>query len=196
MKKLYLALALTMSIIAAQAQVTVAGSKLTDNLSITLKGGGVSPLQHYAFWPATRGMFGVELRKQITPVLGVGVEGEWSINTSSWNKPTAFIGAPHSATIIDHQLVGGFATLNIANAIAGYTGTPRFVEVEGVVGLGWGHGYKTGKMTLLDGTETKIPDQNSWYTKAGLNVNMNLGESKAWTVSLKPAIVYNMGKRA
>ena len=196
MKKLYLALALTMSIIAAQAQVTVAGSKLTDNWSITLKGGGVSPLQHYAFWPATRGMFGAELRKQITPVLGVGVEGEWSINTSSWNKPSAFIGAPHSATIIDHQLVGGFATINIANAISGYTGAPRFVEVEGVLGLGWGHGYKTGKMTLLDGTEEKIPDQNSWYTKAGLNVNMNLGESKAWTVSLKPAIVYNMGKNA
>ncbi len=196
MKKIFMAMALMLSLVAAQAQVTVAGSKFTDNWSFTLKGGAVSPLQHYAFWPACRGLMGAELRKQVTPVLGVGIEGEWSINTSSWDKPTAYIGAPHSATIIDHQLVGAFATINLANAIGGYRGTPRLVEVEGVLGTGWGHGYKTGTETLLDGTEAKVLDQNSWYTKAGLNINMNLGERKAWTVALKPAIVYNMGKTA
>ena len=196
MKRFVLALALALSLVAAQAQVTVAGSKFTDNWSFTLKGGAVSPLQHYAFWPSARAMFGAELRKQVTPVLGLGVEGEWSINTSSWFEEPAYIGLPHSATMIDHQLVGGFATLNIANAISGYKGVPHFVDVEGVLGLGWGHGYKTGTMMDDEGLEVKIPDQNSWYTKAGLNINMNLGQSKAWTVALKPAIVYNMGKSA
>ena len=196
MKKFLLAMALMMSLSAAQAQVTVAGSKFTDNWSFTLKGGAVSPLQHYAFWPSARPMFGAELRKQVTTVFGLGVEGEWSFNTSSWAEAPAFIGQPHSATIIDHQLVGGFATINIANAITGYKGVPSFMDVEGVLGLGWGHGYKTGTYITDAGAELKIPDQNSWYTKAGLNINMNLGEAKAWTLSLKPAIVYNMGKSA
>lgn len=35
-------------------------------------------------------------------------------------------------------------------------------------------------------------DQNSMSTKLGLNFNFNLGESKAWTLALKPALVYDM----
>ena len=41
---------------AAQAQVTLEGTKLTDNVSFTLKGGAVSPFQHYAFFKNARGM--------------------------------------------------------------------------------------------------------------------------------------------
>ena len=63
---------------AAQAQVTLEGTKLTDNVSFTLKGGAVSPFQHYAFFKNARGMFGAELRKQLTPIFGFGVEGEWT----------------------------------------------------------------------------------------------------------------------
>ena len=205
MKKILLTLALIMGFVATQAQVTLEGSKFTDNWSLTLKGGAVSPLQHYAFWPSARGMFGAELRKQITPVLGLGVEGEWSINTSSWAKAPAFIGMPHSNTIIDHQLVGGFATLNIMNMLTRYRGVPRTLELEAVLGLGWWHAYKTSgvNMSVVPIPEAgeiinyvDYPDQNSWYTKAGMNININLGESKAWTVSLKPAVVWCMGKEA
>jgi len=35
-------------------------------------------------------------------------------------------------------------------------------------------------------------DQNSWSTRFGLNFNFNLGETKAWTLGIKPAIVYDM----
>lgn len=202
MKRIILTFALILGFVASQAQVTVAGSKLTDNWSVTLKGGAVSPLQHYAFWKAARGAFGLELRKQITPLVGAGVEGAWTINTSSWNKEPALLGAPHSATIIDHQMVGGFGTINFANLFGGYKGYPHLLDVEGVLGIGWLHAYKTGTYLLessdpaVDPVEAKYPDKNSWYTKAGLNVNLNLGESKAWTLSLKPAVVWNMGKRA
>ena len=169
--------------------MTVKGSKFSDNWSLTLKGGAVSPFQHYAFWPAARGIWGVELRKQVTPVLGLGVEGEWTINTSSWNKQYSVWG-PHSKNIFDHQLVGAFGTINFANMLLGYKGMPRTLEVEGVLGAGWWHGYKT--------TEGDIHynDDNSWYTKAGLNINWNLGESKAWTLALKPAVVWHMGAGA
>ncbi len=53
--------------------------------------------------------------------------------------------------------------------------------MEAVAGMGWLHYYVNG-----DG------DQNSWSTRLGLNFNFNLGESKAWTLGIKPAIVYDM----
>ena len=67
------------------------------------------------------------------------------------------------------------------NLFASYTGEPRLFEVEAVAGMGWLHYYVNG-----DG------DQNSWSTRLGLNFNFNLGESKAWTLGIKPAIVYDM----
>lgn len=177
MKKILLIAALVMGFAAAQAQVTVQGSKFTDNWSITLKGGVVSPYQHYAFWPNARGIAGVELRKQITSIWGLGVEGEWSFNTSSWY-------GYKSANIVDHQLVGGFAAVNFTNLLLGYIGKPRTLDVEGVVGAGWWHAYYP---------ESQGYDLNSWYTKAGINIGFNLGESKAWTLALKPAVVWYMG---
>ena len=73
---------------------------------------------------------------------------------------------------------------------------PRMLDVEAVAGAGWWHAYKTGKVVDLEGNEYKIPDQNSWYVKAGLNLNWNVGETKALTVSLKPAVVWYMGRGA
>ena len=82
MKKIILLAVAVMTLSAASAQVTVKGSKIYDNISVTLKGGIVSPYQHYAFWKNARGVAGIELRKQVTPILGLGIEGEWSINRS------------------------------------------------------------------------------------------------------------------
>ena len=170
---------------AAQAQTTVQGSKAFDNMSITLKGGAVSPFQHYAFFKNARGIFGLEVRKQVTPVLGLGLEGEWTINTSSWNDyrtPWAPFGGK-SVNWFDHQFVGAFGAFNLSNLFGGYKGAPRFVEVEAVAGAGWLHAYQHG----VDNS-----DENSWYTKYGVNFNFNLGESKAWTISLKPSVLWDM----
>lgn len=199
MKKLFLLAVAAMTISAASAQVTVEGSKIYDNISVTLKGGIVSPFQHYAFWKAARGVAGLELRKQITPVLGLGVEGEWSINTSSWTKgygEHTSVWGPHSSTIIDHQLVGAFGTVNLSNLLLGYNGMPRTLDVEAVAGAGWWHAYKTGEVVGPDEEMTDLADKNSWYTKAGVNLNWNIGEAKAWTLSLKPAVVWYMGRGA
>ena len=163
--------------ISAQAQATVEGSKFFDNWSLGLKGGAVSPAKGHGFWHNSRGIFGLELKKQITPVFGLGIEGEWTVNTSSW---TGF----KSATALDHQYVGVYGTLNLMNVFAGYKGAPRFFEIEAVAGTGWLHAYYPYASKVLDG--------NSWANKAGLNFNFNLGESKAWTLSIKPAVVWNM----
>lgn len=184
MKNIILLAAALLGMTAAQAQVAdhVYGTKFTDNWSVTLKGGAVSPAHHYAFWKNARGIFGAEIRKQVTPVLGLGVEGEWTINTSSWNKAITPVWGLHSATMIDHQLVGAFAAFNLSNLFGGYKGAPRTLEFEAVAGAGWLHGYKTANSA----------DMNSWYTKYGVNINWNLGESKAWTISLKPSIFWDM----
>lgn len=177
MKKIILAaaLALGMGAMSASAQ-TVQESKFFDNWSFTLKGGAVSPFQGHGFWQNARGMWGAEIRKQVTPVFGIGVEGELSVNTSSW---TGF----KSANTFDHQYVGMFATVNFNNLFAGYAGAPRVFEVEAVVGSGWLHSYYPTAQAL---------DGNSWANKFGLNFNFNLGASKAWTFSIKPAILFNM----
>lgn len=183
MKKfMIMALALTMGA-TAMAQATVEGSKALDNISITVKGGMTSPLQGYRFWPNARGVFGLELRKQISPVFGVGIEGEWTVNTSSWDKAGS-VWAPHSPNTIDHQYVGGFGTLNLMNIFGGYKGAPQAFEIEALMGTGWWHGYKHAA--------TWVPDENSWYTRVGLNFNYNFGKAKQFTLSFKPSIVWDM----
>ena len=185
MKKIILILALFMGVFAAQAQ-SLQENKFFDNMSVTLKGGAIMPFQGYAFWPSARGIFGLEIKKQVTPVFGMGIEGEATINTTSWEKTPNYWG-PKSPNIIDHTLAGLFGTVNLGNLFAGYKGIPRFFELEGVIGAGWLHAFHRTESANMYGN-----DYNSWYTKAGANLNFNFGESRAWTFSLKPAVVWDM----
>ena len=185
MKKIILILALFMGVFAAQAQ-SLQENKFFDNWSVTLKGGAIMPFQGYAFWPSARGIFGLELRKQITPVIGFGIEGEATINTTSWEKTPNYWG-PKSPNIIDHTLAGLFGTVNLGNLFAGYAGKPRVFELEGVIGAGWLHAFHRTESANIYGN-----DYNSWYTKAGANLNFNFGENRAFTFSLKPAVVWDM----
>ena len=185
MKKIILTLALLMGVCAAQAQ-SLEQNKFFDNMSVTLKGGAIMPFQGYAFWPSARGIFGLEIKKQLTPVFGLGVEGEATINTTSWEKEPNYWG-PKSPNIIDHTMAGMFGTVNLSNLFGGYKGIPRAFEIEGVIGAGWLHAFHRNESANVYGN-----DYNSWYTKAGANLNFNFGESRAWTFSLKPAIVWDM----
>ena len=185
MKKIILIFALFMGVFAAQAQ-SLQENKFFDNMSVTLKGGAIMPFQGYAFWPSARGVFGLELRKQITPVIGFGLEGEATINTTSWEKTPNYWG-PKSPNIIDHTLAGLFGTVNLSNLFMGYKGMPRVFEVEGVIGAGWLHAFHRAEAATMYGN-----DYDSWYTKAGANLNFNFGESRAWTFSLKPSVVWDM----
>ena len=59
----------------ANAQTTVQGSKFTDNWSVELKTGMITPLTHSAFFKNARPALGLEFTKQLTPVFGLGVQG-------------------------------------------------------------------------------------------------------------------------
>ena len=169
MKKSIILLAMVLGAFTANAQSVVEGTKLTDNWSVEVNAGAITPLTHSAFFKNARPGFGIGVSKQLTPIFGLGLQGMGYINTTS------------SKTAFDASDISLLGKVNLMNLFAGYNGTPRLFEVEAVAGAGWLHYYVNG-----DG------DQNSWSTRFGLNLNFNLGESKAWTLGLKPAIVYDM----
>ena len=169
MRKSIILLAFVLGGFTANAQSVVEGTKLTDNWSVELKAGAVTPLTPSDFFKGMRPAFGIGISKQLTPIFGLGFQGMGYVNTTQ------------SKTAFDASDVSLLGKVNLMNLFAGYNGTPRLFEVEAVAGMGWLHYYASG-----DG------DENSWSTRFGLNLNFNLGESKAWTVGLKPAIVYDM----
>ncbi len=157
----------------ATAQNAIEQSRFTDNMSATVKGGAVTPLNSSDFLGNMRGAFGLDLRKQFTPAFGVGVEGTVSVNTSSWY-------GLQNKNAFEHQLVGTYGSLNLMNLFGGYNGYRRAFEIETVAGVGWLHYYSPDY------------DSNSWYTRAGLNFNFNFGSDRQWTFSLMPSVVWNM----
>ena len=127
-KKMLLGLVLATTAVSAQAQV-LEGTKILDNWSIGINGGVVTPLTSGSLLKDARANMGIEVSKQITPILGFGIEGMWSINTTE------------SKTIFDNSTLMGLAKVNFMNIFCGYKGAPRLFEIEGVYGLGWLHTY-------------------------------------------------------
>ena len=169
MKKIIVSLLMCMTVVAANAQKSVEGNKFTDNWSVGINVGGTTPLTHSAFFKDMRAVLGIGLNKQLTPIVGFGFEAMGSINTTP------------SKTAFDNTNLSLLNTLNLSNLFCGYTGAPRFFEVESLVGLGWLHYAVNG-----------ADDLNSLSSKLGLNFNFNLGDEKAWTLAFKPALVYDM----
>ncbi|MBE6287412.1 MAG: OmpA family protein [Mediterranea massiliensis] len=169
MKKIILLSAIALGSLTMSAQDVVQGTKITDNWSIGLTTGSTSKVTHNAILKNARPMFGLEISKQLTPIVGLGIQGVGYINTTG------------SATAIDASDVSMFGRINLMNLFGGYEGMPRNFEIETNTGVGWLHYYEAGQ-----------GDINSISARMGLNFNFNLGESKAWTISMRPAIVYDL----
>ncbi len=192
MKKLFIASAALIAFagVARAEFAPLTPSKPFDNYSITLKGGVVSPMynpavdaegKHITFARNMRGIAGLEIRKQLLPAFGIGVEGQAAFNTSTFNH------AESMHNIVDNTYVGVFGAVNLGTLFAGYAGQPRLFEVEAVAGMGWIHGFVP---------ESQGKDWNDLGAKTGLNFNFNLGAAKAWTVAIKPAIVWDLSNPA
>lgn len=162
------AMAMAMSV---NAQKAYEGTKFFDNWYVGLNGGGITPTSHSAFWKNMRGTVGVELGKQVTPVLGISFQGLTAVNTSM------------SRTAFDALSLTANGKINLNNLFWGYNGAPRLFEVEAVAGIGWGHDFMNSGYGW----------DNSYVTsRFGASFNFNLGEEKAWSVNFKPAVVYRM----
>ena len=164
----------------AQQANALQESKFFDNWSVGLNVGVATPIAHSAFWGNMRPQVGVELTKQITPVFGLGFQGMAGINMQNTYP---YGGWGTSCTAFDITNVSVLGKINLSNLFFGYNGQPRLFEMEAVAGAGWIHKYWHGN---------RPGDDNAFSTKYGLNFNFNVGEKKAWTIALKPAVVWDM----
>lgn len=170
MKKTILLSAFILGTITVSAQETaLVGNNLGDNWSVGITTGASTKMTHNAFIKGMRPLFGLEVSKQVTPILGIGVQG------------LGYIKSTDSPSMIDATDLSLSGRINLMNLFAGYEGMPRNFEIETNTGLGWLHYYAPG-----DG------DSNSLSARMGLNFNVNLGESKAWTMSFRPALMYDI----
>lgn len=172
MKSIILSAAAAAIAISASAQAVETPS-FGDNWSLGVQGGVTTPMTHHAFFKSMKPVVGLTLKKQLTPVFGIGAEGYGGINTSSWK------GRTHSSTIVDDSYVGVFGTADLFNLFGGYDGSVRPFSIEAVAGAGWGHMY-----------ETETPDHNYFATRAGLNFNFNVSDNV--TLNVSPSVYYDM----
>lgn len=179
MKKTLLiaAAAATLGAFASEAQI-VESPSIFDNVYIGVQGGVTAPMHGNAFFGGMRGMAGLEVGKQITPVFGVGVEGLFGVNTSSWSRRI------HSSTAFDNSYVGAYGTVDLVNLFGGYPCRVRPFGLAAQAGIGWGHYFQSGD----------VGDLNFVAAKFGLNFNFNVTEHL--TLALKPSLIYNLSGHA
>lgn len=156
----------------AQEEVLM-GNKLSDNWYVGVSGGLSRQLgDSYNNSNKNGGLFGFEVGKQATPVLGV-----------SFQALTGF-GTTWSNNAVDELQFVINGKVNFSNLIWGYKGEPRLFEVEGILGAGGGREFFTAK---------QAGDNNYFLYRAGLGLNFNLGNEKQWTAALRPALVTKLG---
>ena len=170
MKKTILLSVFALGALTINAQtVVVEGGGFWDNWSMGVQGGATMKMSGEGFFKSARPAFGLTLGKQWTPILGMDIQGMGYVNTTN------------SSTMIDASDVSLIGRMNLMNLFAGYNGMPRPFEVETVTGLGWLHHYMNGN-----------GDTDDLSARVGLNFNFNLGEDAAWTLGIKPAVVFNL----
>ena len=172
MKKLFTTLALCATMLAASAQNAVKGNMFTDNWTLGISGGVITPTTGHAFFGSMRPTITLELTKWLTPYYGLAAQGQTGINLNNldWGS---------SKTAFDEAQVMLLNKINLMNMFGGYKGEPRMFEIEAYGGLGYTHFYQNGASGV-----------DAFSSKFGMNFNFNLGSEKAWQINLKPAITY------
>ncbi|MDE6048312.1 MAG: OmpA family protein [Paramuribaculum sp.] len=174
MKKILLIAALAAGVATASAQDALRATGIGSNWSIGLDGGVTTPLKKHPFFGDMRGTVGAHIAKQLTPTFGLGVEGQFGVNTSSWS-------GHKSATAFDNLYLGAYGTVNLFNLFSGYVPAQRVFDIDAVAGAGWGRDiYNLGSGQY----------HNYFATKAGLNFNFHPSEKV--TISLKPYVAWDM----
>lgn len=167
----------------ASAQTTVRGSKLTDNWSVGIQGGGVTPAHGHKFFGDLRPVVGVTVAKEITPIFGIAAE--FNTNLSARHNlmgPTGKRNGLDAHKFFDASNLSGLLRVNVMNLINDYTGEPGLIDVKAVFGFGWGHEYWCGAHN----------DRNFLTSKAGIDLGINIGADKAWQINVKPAYVWSL----
>lgn len=175
MKKFILSLvAMFTIIISANAQYNVSGHRFFDNWSIGTDGGVTTNLHD---WDKPNGaVWGIQITKDITPVFSLEFADAMGFNNNTnWNEQSL-----HSYNGIDNFALFSSAKVNISNWWFGYNGRPRVFELKARAGVGY-------MRTFYPNEHSR--DNNSSLAKLGLDFDFNMGKARAWTFSVRPAVV-------
>lgn len=180
MKKILTLFVALIAAISVSAQNYAGSSKFSDNWSVGVEGGVQTNLKA---WNQPQGaVAGININKQISPLFGLTAEGLVGINNvRNWSDVASHF---CNGVAIDQLNIFGDGRLNLTNALFGYKGKPRFLELEALGGIGYGHTYISG----ATGTDDVL-------AKAGLNINFNLFKNRALTIAVKPAVIWSIKDR-
>ena len=193
MKKIiFMMIALVSMAIGANAQSYAnysGSSKFTDNVSVTLGGGVVTPMEDFFTNGSTTPIVVLGVDKFVNPWLGVGVEGRTSIGVGdNYNPHTAF----------DYVNVSTYLKLNVLNMIK-FNGQRRVFEPVLFGGLGWGHANCSivdDNYTRLGTNHTAVNARDFMTGRAGAELNFYFnsnkvkGEKSAWSINVTPSVVW------
>ena len=193
MKKIiFMMVALFSMAISANAQnyANYSGSsKFTDNVSVTLGGGVVTPMEDFFTNGYTTPIVVLGVDKFVNPWLGVGVEGRTSIGVGdNYNPHTAF----------DYVNVSTYLKLNVLNMFK-FNGQRRVFEPVLFGGLGWGHANCSvvdDDYTRLGTNHTAVNARDFMTGRAGAELNFYFnskkvkGEKSAWSINVTPSVVW------
>ena len=176
MKKLALVFAAAAMAVSASAQVTVEGSKFTDNWFIGVQGGVMTVTTENRWMSNLNPNAGLRIGKNITPVFGLVAEGNVYFNDRVQGGRDRALRVSTFAKAVNTNLL---ANVNLSNLFGGYKGEPRCFEVNALYGFGWWHNFGEGEGT------------NALTSKVALDFAFNLGAKKAWQIFVEPSINYS-----
>ena len=179
----------------ANAQIATENAKFFDNTYVGIEAGVQTPLNFNSVFPLNT-VVGVKLGKEITPVVGIEVEGMVGFGDNFYNygyNTTSQIWGPynlhkdsHVNTFVKTTNVGMNGVINWSNLLFGYRGTPRFFEVKSNAGIGWLHYFG-----MLAG-ENISAYRNSFTAKTALDLAFNLGKNKAHSIIVSPGVYWDL----
>lgn len=170
MKKIITFCLLVLWMSAAWAQPAIYAPRFIDGWSLSVAGGVTHPLVYSFTRRLARPVGELSLHKQLTPSLGLALEGFYAQGDSA-NRNTYY----------SRMQLGAMGTLNLARWLGGYYGQPRWVELVGKVGASWGRTF--------DPTQSQ---KDFLAAKVGVELNVFLSSDRAWSIGLRPALVYNL----
>ena len=165
------------------AQVATENAKFVDNTYVTIGGGVTTPLTFDQVFPLNP-TASVAIGKWFTPEFGAEVEGTAWFGSHVANGVHANMGPNGGYNLVRGSYVGVNGLVNLTNLFKDYQGAPRNFELGMYAGLGWIHGYTP-----------KVSDRysNDLGAKTGLDFAFNFGSTKAHTLSVRPAVYWNLG---
>ena len=207
MKKFILMLVVMFTtMLSVNAQVATENAKLFDNTYVGVEAGVTTPFNFNSVFPVNPTV-GIKFGKELTPVFGLEVEGlasfgdnvyRYGYNSSTpvWEEGPFNVHNNGSVnTFVKATNVGLNGVINWSNLLFGYQGTPRFFEVKTNTGFGWLHYFGDFTTNIVGGYKPNA-QRNVLTAKTAVDLAFNLGNKKAHTITISPAIYWGLNNES